>query len=260
MKLNCPECAAPIPPQNINIQQMAAVCPDCGAVFPFETSSSKSKRRKVHQPQNLELHETDDHVHMAFRTNFRLAQNGPFLSSTLLSIASILFTAMMTNRFLSGEVISVIPVAFAMVTLALFYSMALIAYNKTHIEMDDEKISVSRGPIPVLLEQKQDVSLQGVTDIRYEETAISKKEGYDLPRYNVWAETADGSRRIIVKDMTEEYAVYIAQRLNEQLALDLNTEMDVSRLTDDDAYEIEDDAHLNTMLQTSQENRQTAKK
>jgi hypothetical protein len=258
MKLNCPECATPIPAENINIQKMAAVCPSCGAVFQFEPAEPKNKRRKVHQPQNLELHDTDDRLQMAFRTNFRLSQDASFISSALMSLLFTFTTVMMVGG-LSGEVssgeplIGILPASFALGTLLMYYWLASTIYNKTHIEMNDEKISISRKPLPVF-EQKNDVSLAGVTVIRYEETPVSKKEGYDLPRFNVWAETPDGSRRMIVKDVIEDYAVFIAQRLNERLAFDSDpdVDVDVARLMDDDtAYDFEDNLILIGMLHAS---------
>jgi hypothetical protein len=262
MKLNCPECGTSIPAENINIQKMAAVCPSCGAVFQFEPAQAKAKRRKVHQPQNLELHDTDERLQMAFRTNWRLAQNGDFLSSALLGFSFTFLTVAMTSVRMSGEALSggplmwLIPGIFALLSLIFYYRTATVAYNKTHIEMDDERISVSRKPIPSLFEQDNDVRLAGVTVIRYEETPASKKEGYDLPRYNVWAETADGSRKIIVKDVIEEYAVFISQRLNERLAMDadvsLDADADVSRLIENDtASDIEADATFDDTIQSS---------
>jgi hypothetical protein len=259
MKLNCPECGTPIPAENINIQKMAAVCPNCGAVFQFEPAQAKAKRRKVHQPQNLELHDTDERLQMAFRTNWRLSQNGDFLSSALLGFSFTFITVLLLSAYSAPEISSTgttwfIPAVFALLSLVFYYRTATVAYNKTHIEMDDEKISVSRKPIPSLFDQDNDVRLAGVTVIRYEETPVSKKEGYDLPRYNVWAETGDGSRRIIVKDVIEEYAVFISQRLNERLALDadVGTDADISRLIEDDTdSDIEADATFDDTIQSS---------
>jgi hypothetical protein len=128
----------------------------------------------------------------------------------------------------SGDVPLILPLFFVLITATLFYWTALIVVNKTHIEMDEETIRVTRKPIPNLLNQGYEVPLAGVTAIKYEETAASKKEAYDTPRYRVWAETADGSRRTIVNDVTEEYAVFITQRLEERLQM--NDELDVSRL------------------------------
>ena len=73
-------------------------------------------------------------------------------------------------------------------------------------------------------------TLHSVTSIKCEETAISKKEAYDTPRYRVWAETSDGNRRTIVNDVTEDYAYFISQQLDERLQLDFD--QDTSRLRD----------------------------
>lgn len=85
--------------------------------------------------------------------------------------------------------------------------------------------------------------------IKYEETAISKKEGYDTPRYRVWAETEDGSRRVIVHDVTEEYVVFIAQRLEERLHTD--ADIDVSRL-EDMAHNSDAESDMIDLLRASQ--------
>ncbi|HKI68717.1 MAG TPA: hypothetical protein VKA67_03955, partial [Verrucomicrobiae bacterium] len=119
-----------------------------------------------------------------------------------------------------------------LVCLGLYYGLALRVYNRTHIDVDDERIRVTRRPLPRLLLEPTVVGLERVRAIRYAETAVSKKEGYDTPRYNVWAETVDGSRRLIVQDVLEDYAVFIAQELNERLMTE--TAPDVSRLVDDD--------------------------
>jgi len=55
----------------------------------------------------------------------------------------------------------------------------------------------------------------------------------------VWAETGDGSRRVIVNDVIEDYAVYIAQRLDERLQASLDP--DTSRL-EDRGYDDDEDA------------------
>ena len=108
---------------------------------------------------------------------------------------------------------------------------------------------ITRKPIPNPLNQGHEVPLAGVTAIKYEETAISKKEAYDTPRYRVLAETEDGSHRTIVNDVTEDYAVFIAQCLEERLYMDANP--DVSRLEDDE-YPLNDEADIHEVMQASQ--------
>jgi uncharacterized Zn finger protein len=40
MGLKCPVCGAAIPAENINIQEMVALCDQCGHVFSFKTNTT----------------------------------------------------------------------------------------------------------------------------------------------------------------------------------------------------------------------------
>lgn len=175
MQVNCPNCGEPIAAENINIQKMAAVCSACSTVFPFEILESKIKRRKVKQPQQLALRDEVDKLEMAFRTNFRLDKNDSFTGSAIVSFVFTLLTITMTGGALAGDMPFIFPVIFGFVTLFAYYALATIVYNKTHIEMDDESIKVSRKPL-FDIRVLHEVSLSGAVAIRCEETAISKKK------------------------------------------------------------------------------------
>lgn len=217
MQITCPNCGEQIAAENINIQKMVAVCAHCDTVFSFDTPHAKLKRRKVKQPKQLTLTEGDT-LQMAFRTNFRLDKSGDFLTSVFASGGFSFVGFMMLNEYMMGDESLLIPLAFFLLsTLLAYYWLVLTVYNKTHIEMDDEVITVSRQPLPNLLRQPIEVQLSGVVAIRCEETAISKKEGYDTPRFRVYAELEDGRQRQIVSDLTEEYAYFVTERLNERL-------------------------------------------
>jgi hypothetical protein len=224
MQVICPNCGEKVTAQHINIQKMTAICPACDSVFPIELPEPKAKRRKVKQPGKLTLRDTET-LQMDFRTNFRLERNGAAISSAYGSV-SMTFLALL---FIAEHRVSLIlPLIFLLIAVALVYRLALTVVNKTHIEMDEGAIKVTREPIPNPFNRGYEVALAGVAAIKYEETAISKKEAYDTPRYRVWAETVDGSSRTIVTDVIEEYAVFIAQRLQEHLEMDDN--FDMSRL------------------------------
>jgi hypothetical protein len=225
MQVNCPNCGEKVTAEHINIQKMTAVCAACDTVFPFELSETKSKRRKVKPPARLTLHDTEP-LQMEFRTNFRLDRSEAFLFSALGGVGMTIMALLMGI----GRAPLILPLVFMLIAAAFFYQLALIVVNKTHIEMSEEAIKVTRRPIPSPLNQGYEVPLAGVEAIKYEETAISKKEAYDTPRYRVFAEMAEGSRRTIVNDVTEDYAVFIAQRLDE--ALHMDADADISRLED----------------------------
>ncbi|MCA0454581.1 MAG: hypothetical protein LCI00_11475 [Chloroflexi bacterium] len=249
MQVTCPNCGARVTASNINIQNMTAVCAACDTVFPFNLPAAKVKRRKSKQPANLAIRD-DDTLEIEFRTNFRLDKNEALIAS-LLTGFGLMMTVVTMLLFGDGDSPLILTGSFFVVALMLFYSVALIVLNKTHIKMDEESIAVKRRPLPNPLSQGHEFSLAGVTAIRYEETAVSKREAYDTPRYIVWAETEDGSRRVIVNDVIEDYAVYIAQRLDERLQASLDP--DTSRL-EDSGYD-EDAADLNEIVEKGQRGR-----
>jgi hypothetical protein len=248
MQVNCPNCGEKITAHNINIQKMTAVCTACDTVFKFDLPEAKVKRRKVKPPANLTLHDAET-LQMEFWTNFRLERNENFIGSLAGGIGMIFLSLPL---FLGGggvpRLLSLVALLMAAV---FFYVLALTVVNKTHIEMDEDAIKVIRKPIPNPLNRGYEVPLAGVTAIKYEETAISKKEAYDTPRYRVWAETVDGSRRTIVNDVTEEYAVFIAQRMEERLHT--GDDINVSRLEDSEDR-LDDEVDMNESVQETRTN------
>lgn len=232
MQLTCPQCGEHVPAEKINIQQLIAVCPHCDTVFEFSAPKENPKRRKVKQPQNLMIRESD-RLEVAFRTNFTLDQNENFIVISILIVVFTITGLLGINSYPAGSVPLLLSIAVASFLSFLFYSLGLIVYNKTHIVMDDEAITVSRKPLPNIFRQAEEINLSDVIAIHCEETAISKKEAYDTQRYAVFAETSDGRRKIIVNDVTEDYAYFIARRLDEYLHHD--EEVDTSRLVDHQA-------------------------
>jgi hypothetical protein len=247
MQVYCPNCGQKVTADNINIQKMTAVCAACDTVFPFELTEAKAKRRKVKQPVSLTLRDAEA-LHMEFRTNFRLDRSEAFLSSVIGGV-SMTFVALLLIA--AGDGPPVVLLALLLVAAASFYWLALTVVNKTHIEMDEDAINVARRPIPNPLNQGYEVPLAGVTAIKYEETDISQKHAYDTPRYRVWAETADGRRRTIVNDMTEDYAVFVAQRLQERLHADAH--LDISRL-EDGGHRQDNETGMQEVARASQNN------
>jgi DNA-directed RNA polymerase subunit M/transcription elongation factor TFIIS len=258
MQLTCPECSKTVPAEHINIQKMVAVCPSCDAVFQFEmprADQAKAKRRKIKQPKHLILEETDDYLRMAFRTNWRLDQDEVVINSAALSAIFALasFGLIFVARGVPTTIMGLVGLVL-MVGMLLRLSFRLT--SRTQIVMDEHQIRVSRTPDRSLLQMKNHVNLARVRDIVTEETAKSKKEGYDTPRYRVFAQLEDGSERFIVTELVQEYADFVSYRLNERLQedralyeagdalyLDASDAIapDVSRLQDDDSNSDDDD-------------------
>ncbi|MCY4021099.1 MAG: hypothetical protein OXG39_16940 [Chloroflexi bacterium] len=218
MQLHCPRCNHPIEAEQINIQKLVALCAQCSGVFDISHPRAKAKRRKVRRPPHLRQY-SQDPLHLGFRTNFRLDKSESFQSSAILSGVFSLVTLLMTGLFLEGEVPIFLPLMFVIMAIAAIYALATNAYNQTHIRIEDEAIHVSRAPLPSLTRARR-IDLDGVESFAVEETAASQREGYDTPRYHVWAHDADGGRRLVNGDLPEEYASYIASQLNQRLIPD----------------------------------------
>ncbi len=215
MHLSCPQCNQPVSAADINIQQLVAICTSCDNVFSFSSDLPKSKRRKAGQPEYLDLNEADD-LRISFRSNFRLDKNENFISSAIMTIVFASIALLMIGLRVEENIPVILPIAFALSAAFAAYWVALIAYNKTHIVMDPSKIRVSRGPLPSY-GQEREIELNNVVSIFSEETTASQKEGYDTPRYHVWAKLVDNRRKLIVADVTDDYGLFIAQRLQEYL-------------------------------------------
>ncbi len=228
MKITCPNCSEIIIAENINVHDKIAVCHTCDSVFQFtlpDPVESKVKRRKIYQPKDLTIHNTD-HLHMSFRTNWKLEENETFLTGAVFAVLFTILTLMMITERGFG----IVPLMFSLTALMGYYLSAVTAYNKTHIKLHGMTLKTSRLPLPALSSGNTEINLANIETITTEETAISIKEAYDLPRYNVYANRFDGSRQLIIKDVTEEYGLYIAQAINAELAVDKDN-LDTSRLT-----------------------------
>lgn len=240
MQLTCPQCGQSVRADHINIQQMTAVCPSCSNVFQFAADGPKLKRRKARQPRHLQLDESEG-LHIAYRTNFRLEKNENFLNAVAMSVFFTFLTLLMVGLFFAGEVPLFLPILIGLVALPMYYWLGLIAFNKTHIDMDGVSIKVSRQPLPG--GQTREIDLSGLSSVSAEETRASKQKEYDTPRYHVWANFSGGGRKLIVADVTEEYGYFTAQTLDgylqqdaSRLALDEGGEGAEGLLMDEEAY------------------------
>lgn len=218
MQPHCPQCQEPIKAEQINIQRMVALCEACGSVFDIDNQRQKAKRRKVKRPPALRIL-AEDPLHLAFRTNFRLDRSESFRSSAIMSGVFSMLTLLMLGLQQEGEVPVFLPLMFLLLASAALYSLATIVYNQTHIRVDAEAIHVARRPLPSLTQARQ-VNLDGIDSFSAEETVASQREGYDTPRYHVWANFLDDGRRLVCGDLVEEYASYIASQLNQRLLQD----------------------------------------
>ncbi|MCY4466436.1 MAG: hypothetical protein OXE46_12955 [Chloroflexi bacterium] len=208
----CPQCQQPVEAEQVNIQQMVALCPACSSVFALRPGSQRRKSRKVQQPTGLQLHDGDP-LTFTFRTNFRLDKNEHFVNSAMMSAVFSLVTILMIALNLEGEVPVFLPLLFAILASGALYWLGSIAWNHTEIAASGNNLMVSRRPLPVAMPSRV-LDRTDIVAFYAEETAASQQAGYDTPRFHVWASKTESGRKLVVGDLTEEYATYIASRLD----------------------------------------------
>lgn len=217
MQLICPECGHKITADQINIQALTAVCGACHTVFKFDTPTAKRKNRSSEQPTNLKVIQDGERLRLRFRTNFRLDKNANLLLALLLAVTLTIASANLIEEYFTAAGSFILPVLTTLGALAALYQIALIIFNETVIEMDAHQIQHDRQPLPGLSFNKHKLLLDHVASFFAEETSISRKEAYDTPRFHVYARLEDGRSRIVIENLIEEYAVFIAERLNMHL-------------------------------------------
>lgn len=228
MQLNCPNCAEAVPAEYVNIQELIAICPNCDAVFRVEAPANKVKRRKVKQPEHLTVHDTD-HLHLSYKNNFGQRWHINFGASLFAALALSALTAVMFNEYRIDDVPLLIPLFFSLLTLSFLYFALVSDRNHTHVEIKDDVLRTHHEPL--LQDQVREVNILGVRTVHCEETPESKASHSPLPRYNVWLETENGSRRNVVNNLPEDYAYFITQRIEAYLHLDEEA-IDSSHLQD----------------------------
>ena len=131
MRLACPDCGEPIAADNINVNEMVAVCGNCDTVFRFDVPDEKTKRRKTRQPDRLHVLEEDGVLDMWFTRVLgkedTIARNGVSFASGFLTIMTLL-TA---SGFLEGDVPILVPLILGTLMLVGYYVLALIMLDKT---------------------------------------------------------------------------------------------------------------------------------
>lgn len=260
-RLNCPVCTTLIPPENINIQEMMALCPKCGAVFNVRDNSvstpsredvapvEKMKRRKSKQPHYITHRETTDGLLMEMPTLFTQRERRNsfilgfiFLAGYVLSLAAlgtgaeILWWALLLGIIL-------LPL------IGLFFS-SLVA--KQYVEIDAEHLKhFIRWPIP----HNRIIDVADIVGVSIEEATVTR-ESTLKSRYIIYADRYDGRQELFMSGLLEAPAFYIYQVLSEYFR---EVEADESHLSPDDALQNFEDVLLQAEHESAVDEQQKSK-
>jgi len=158
MKLHCPNCAAKISSNHINMSRLIAKCEVCDHLFPFDdmlTAVSKPNSREpmaVPQPPKVTVNHKFGQLalqwnwidfQLFFLTFFAIVWNG-FMFSMLVSA----FSALREEGVLVFLPVLILPHTW--VGLGLIYYVLAGYLNKTEVVLNDIELKINHTPIPWL--------------------------------------------------------------------------------------------------------------
>lgn len=241
MKITCRDCGATVPPANINIQEMIALCNDCGNVFELDRRkfARKSKRVIPTPPPRINLHTQDDDDHLAL--SYRMALGpGPKLGLFASAVGAIFSTTMLIGMIRNGAAGGPIVVV-ALVLLFMLYLLTVIITTTTHIRADDDTMEISSGPLPFPISDDKTLSTRKIRRI-YAEQNIEAFSG-GVPANNVYTEMTDSRRVPVVTSLPFDYAHYLALLLDDYVQTGAEIqEVDRAELDDQLDTEVEPDS------------------
>ena len=227
-KLHCPDCRSVIPPENINVQQTIAACPNCAAVFNFANkipTGEKIKRRKSKKPDNLIQSETEHGLKL--ETPYLQTPGYKLWTGVGTLVMMGLYGLILVGTLSDGELV---PAAlFTVMFLPIILWMIGVLFAKQTIEVDSEELKHEiRWGVPVY---QRKMALDDVVDIGVAETTLTRESTAEA-RYNLYADKYDGREDMFINNLPEELAIYAQQTLSNYFTAD--TADDVSlRLQDD---------------------------
>jgi hypothetical protein len=211
MQLKCPHCGAPIPAENINIQELVALCNECQHVFGFSKSvvARKTKHRRLEPPKRVRAHEGDEHLELSYWLVFGPGSKFGIVMSL---IAIVAYGAMFIGAWNGNS--SALPLLLLGLLVALFaYLEAVFLTTTTGISVNGNEMVVTSGPLPFPIKDDKTLSIHDVSRVFFERTTESWPPF--MPTHNVYVELQDGERMPLVTSLPREYARYIAYTLDE---------------------------------------------
>ena len=213
MKLKCPSCGAPLSANDINIQKLVAVCPQCDNIFKFDGVFAQ-QQRKIKAPAQFTVAESDaDGLDMAFKWSLRTE---PPIS--VFALFAVLFgtTATFTGMLAEGaaSAVALLPL---IPLLWVVYVLLTLLLNRTHYHADGESLLVYTEPLPYFRYGKKRVALDEIREVTVERPSYAPFPEGKAGFYNVYAHTLDGDKIQIAAYVNYEHAHFIAQELRAYL-------------------------------------------
>lgn len=229
MQLKCPTCGQVVPPANINIHTMTALCDSCGSVFSFQSGgrvSSKGKKQAFSQPKYITTEQTPDALNIRIKWSWRTEYPGAIIALVIAAIFAFGFLWLTPARVVTtGAVAAVTATAFNPVMFIFLASMALpfyvlltLLFNSTHIRLDREKLTRRGGPLPWFYQVYRAVDTSRIVAFEARPIAVTQNAQKRQAMYNIYALLDSDEEVLFLRGFNYAQSHYVMQELESQLA------------------------------------------
>lgn len=221
MKLNCPECGAEIPADNINLDRMVAKCRECNAVFGFgdlfgtASDAPAQARLAVPRPANLQIEQ--DGANLIFTRKW--------FSPTyiFLAIFALFWNGFMAVWFGIAIISRIWPMAIfgtlhGVIGVAVAYIAVAGLVNSTLVRVGMGEIEVSHSPLPWF--GKRHLETTGIAQLYSKQVSHSSRQRTSQT-YEVHLATRDGRQVKLLSGLeSSEQALFLEQEIERYLGVE----------------------------------------
>jgi predicted Zn finger-like uncharacterized protein len=220
VKLNCPECGAEIPADNINLDRMVAKCRECNTVFGFGDQFGASAgaqslvRLAVPRPASLQVEQDG--------AELRLTRRWFSPTYIFLGIFAIFWNGFMAVWFGIAIISRMWPMAlFGSIHAAIGLFIAYVAVaglvNSTLVRIGMGEIQVSHSPLPWRGNRR--IETAGIAQL-YSKEISHRSRRRTTQSYEIHAATGDGRDIKLLSALeNSEQALYLEQEIERYLGI-----------------------------------------
>jgi predicted Zn finger-like uncharacterized protein len=216
MRLRCPECDAEIDADDVNLEQMAAKCRRCHAVFRIDglVGGRAVKPLDTPMPDGMTL----EHTAAGLRITRRWFTWGTLFITAFAVFWNGFLVVTLGSAFVSGFYpIAAFASIHILIGLGLIYWALAGFLNRTTVDVEPIELRVRHGPVPFPGKRLE----AGAVRQLYAKEHISRRRNSSSVTYELHAVTDAGRHAKLVSGLTSsEQALFLEQEIERYLRLE----------------------------------------
>ncbi len=212
MQLWCRKCEAAIIAENVDVERLIARCHKCHTLFSFADNLEKplgkrAKNQLRFMPDGIDIMLIEEGVRLTVPW-----YHSQVLTMTYFAVGWLAFVLFSSMTSLPG----VIHFFYALVSLWLLYSVLAGFLNKTLIEVNDQFLTVSHGPLPYPGRRFRQNQIRQV----YCKEKIAYSKGWPTLSYDLRVILQSDKHVALVTGVEEsDYVLYLEQEIERHLKI-----------------------------------------